>query len=78
MPSEIFPKDGNVVERVETVVNIPMPKCHNGYNKERIFLSIRDSKMGGAPIKILGRGTITCILKLDHITGPIYLIPCFP
>ena len=34
--------------------------------------------MGGAPIKILGRANIMCILKLDHITGPIYLILCFP
>ena len=25
LPSEIFPKYGNVVERVETIVNIPMP-----------------------------------------------------
>ena len=25
LPSEIFPKDGNVVERVGTIVNIPMP-----------------------------------------------------
>ena len=26
LPSEIFPKYGNVVERVETIVNTPMPK----------------------------------------------------
>ena len=26
LPSEIFPKDGNVVERVGTIVNFPMPK----------------------------------------------------
>ena len=26
LPSEIFPKDGNVVETVRTIVNIPMPK----------------------------------------------------
>ena len=54
--------------------------CHNGFTIKNEFFKYKRFKGGGggAPIKILGRAPIMCILKLDHIAGPIYLILCFP